>query len=218
MDRGIVLDLGRRRDDPAVAALLDRLRRARHRGDRQIRQHRVRHRQRLRRRRRAGRAAVPIMVTACGEAAQLDREHALRKALLEFAAARVRKAATHGPIDALRTSRRRGYLDRRCGVRHAGRRGEPGLRAMVEWLGLDAATSCGAAGRHACCADRSQRALSTLPTSGLRPLADSGDRLAMLAAASRRRAWRSCSSTARRRTARRARGQGDRARPRESRP
>ena len=43
-------------------------------------------------------AAFPIMVTACGEAASLDREHALRKAVFEFAAARMRKVFSHAPL------------------------------------------------------------------------------------------------------------------------
>jgi ribosomal protein S12 methylthiotransferase accessory factor len=42
--------------------------------------------------------ASPIMTLACGEAAHPDREIALRKALLEFAAARSRVAFSHGPL------------------------------------------------------------------------------------------------------------------------
>jgi ribosomal protein S12 methylthiotransferase accessory factor len=40
---------------------------------------------------------VPIMLSACGEACDPDRERALRKALLEFCSSRVRKAYSHGP-------------------------------------------------------------------------------------------------------------------------
>ena len=43
-------------------------------------------------------APHPIMLTACGEAADPDRERALNKALHEFCASRVRKLFTHGPI------------------------------------------------------------------------------------------------------------------------
>ena len=39
------------------------------------------------------------MQTACGEAADLDRERALAKALLEFCSSRSRKAMSHGPLD-----------------------------------------------------------------------------------------------------------------------
>ena len=45
-----------------------------------------------------GEPAVPIMATACGEAAHPDRDHALAKALAEYAASRARKAFAHGPI------------------------------------------------------------------------------------------------------------------------
>ncbi len=48
---------------------------------------------------RDGRSTVPIMQTACGEAADLDRERALAKALLEFCSSRSRKAMSHGPLD-----------------------------------------------------------------------------------------------------------------------
>ena len=38
------------------------------------------------------------MLSACGEACDPDRERALAKACREFAAARVRKTFSHGPI------------------------------------------------------------------------------------------------------------------------
>lgn len=54
---------------------------------------------------------VPVMATACGEAAHPDREVAVRKALHEFAAARSRKAFMHGPLDRVRAATPPGYLD-----------------------------------------------------------------------------------------------------------
>jgi ribosomal protein S12 methylthiotransferase accessory factor len=39
------------------------------------------------------------MLSACGEACDPDRERALRKAVLEFCSARVRKTYGHGPLD-----------------------------------------------------------------------------------------------------------------------
>ena len=42
---------------------------------------------------------VPIMLSACGEACDPDRDRALRKALLEFCSARVRKTYGHGPLE-----------------------------------------------------------------------------------------------------------------------
>ena len=47
--------------------------------------------------RKAG-AQSPIMALACGEAAHPNREHALRKALLEFVSARSRIGFSHGPL------------------------------------------------------------------------------------------------------------------------
>ena len=41
---------------------------------------------------------VPIMLSACGEACDPDRNRALRKATLEFCSARVRKTYGHGPL------------------------------------------------------------------------------------------------------------------------
>ena len=54
---------------------------------------------------------VPIMATACGEAAHPDRDTAVRKALHEFAAARARKAFMHGPLDLVARATPPGYLD-----------------------------------------------------------------------------------------------------------
>ncbi len=84
-------------------------------------------------------AAFPLMVTAAGEAASLDREHALRKAILEFAAARARKTFSHGPLGQVGAVAPEGYLDA-YRARHT-LDGEEGrtMGAMREWLGLDAA-------------------------------------------------------------------------------
>jgi ribosomal protein S12 methylthiotransferase accessory factor len=54
---------------------------------------------------------VPIMATACGEAAHPDRDTAVRKALHEFAAARARKAFMHGPLDLVARATPPDYLD-----------------------------------------------------------------------------------------------------------
>ena len=82
-------------------------------------------------------AAYPIMVTACGEAASLDREHALRKAVFEFAAARVRKVFSHAPLSDIAGVTPPDYLDRFRALHTLG--GEEGrsLVAMKEWLRLD---------------------------------------------------------------------------------
>lgn len=76
----------------------------------------------------------PIMVTAAGEAAHPDREVALRKAVLEFAAARSRKAFTHGSLEAVAAIAPPGYLERYAADPAAE---EPrALRDMLRWLGM----------------------------------------------------------------------------------
>ncbi|MHA7209368.1 YcaO-like family protein [Arthrobacter sp. MDT1-65] len=52
-----------------------------------------------------------VVATACGEAAHPDRDVALRKAVLEFASARARKAFMHGPLAAVRRVAPADYLD-----------------------------------------------------------------------------------------------------------
>lgn len=81
---------------------------------------------------------VAVMVTACGEAAHPDRERAVRKALLEFAAARTRKAFTHGPLAGVVAVTPEGYLDRYLASQPSERFGEErrSLDAMVAWLSL----------------------------------------------------------------------------------
>ncbi|HYO64697.1 MAG TPA: YcaO-like family protein, partial [Archangium sp.] len=53
----------------------------------------------------------PLMVTACGEAADPDRNRALRKALLEYAGSRARKAFMHGPLEHVARVAPPGYLE-----------------------------------------------------------------------------------------------------------
>ena len=85
------------------------------------------------------RLAVPIALTGCGEAADLDRFAALRKAVLEYGHARARKAFTFGPVDAIRRVTPAGYWE--CvepRARCAARLTEPRqIHAFREWLALD---------------------------------------------------------------------------------
>uniref|UniRef100_UPI001F076F3E YcaO-like family protein n=1 Tax=Myxococcus vastator TaxID=2709664 RepID=UPI001F076F3E len=53
----------------------------------------------------------PLMVTACGEAADPDRDRALRKALLEYAGSRARKAFMHGSLEHVARVAPPGYLE-----------------------------------------------------------------------------------------------------------
>jgi YcaO-like protein with predicted kinase domain len=81
---------------------------------------------------------VPVMATACGEAAHPDRDAAVRKALHEFAAARARKAFMHGPLDLVRRATPPGYLDAWLSGHPPERLVEEdrALAAMLEWTAL----------------------------------------------------------------------------------
>ena len=79
----------------------------------------------------------PLVLTGAGEGAHPDRERALRKALLEYGASRVRKRFAHGPLSDLDGAVPADYLAR---VREAGVAPEEGRAtdAVAEWAGLDA--------------------------------------------------------------------------------
>lgn len=80
----------------------------------------------------------PLMVTAAGEGTHPDRDVAVRKALLEFAAARTRRAWAHGPLDAVDAVAPPGYRAR-WEAHHPGA-GEPRtLEATRRWARLDSA-------------------------------------------------------------------------------
>ena len=85
------------------------------------------------------RLAVPIALTGCGEAADLDRVAALRKAVLEYCHARARKAFSFGSIDVISRVLPAGYWERvEPHARRAARRTEPRqIDAFREWLALD---------------------------------------------------------------------------------
>ena len=78
---------------------------------------------------------LPIKLTACGEAAHPDRDQALRKALLEFGAARARKAFMHGPLDAVAAASAPGYLDGYLATLTIDGEEPRALAAMVDWIG-----------------------------------------------------------------------------------
>jgi len=109
-------------------------------------------------------APLPIMVTAAGEAASPDRAVAVRKALLEFGAARPRKAFAHGPLETAARVAPAQYLERVLPrlTRHATAAEEPrALSAMLRWLELDQAQL------RATIADPVLRITSTKPASAL---------------------------------------------------
>ncbi|MEX5718059.1 YcaO-like family protein [Geodermatophilus maliterrae] len=84
---------------------------------------------------RDGSEPVPVMATACGEAAHPDRDTAVRKALHEFASARSRKAFMHGPYDVVLPATPPGYLDHWRGGHPPERLVEEdrALQAMLDW-------------------------------------------------------------------------------------
>lgn len=80
--------------------------------------------------------APQIKLTAGGEACDLDRTAALRKALLEFAFSRTRLAFSHGPLRAAAKVAPAGYLDaHRVHFREGGEETRA-LKAMLRWLDL----------------------------------------------------------------------------------
>jgi thiazole/oxazole-forming peptide maturase SagD family component len=125
------------------------------------------------------RAAVPIQITSCGEAAHPDRGHGLRKALLEFAGSRSRKAATHGPIDAICRVMPAELVESRLQAALADEEESRALEAMAAWIGEDAA---GLRRHLASCvfASKNSTALSALPTVPPGSLHDGSTRLAWL--------------------------------------
>ncbi|MGU3540206.1 YcaO-like family protein [Methylobacterium sp. A54F] len=83
-------------------------------------------------------APAPIALSACGEACDPDRERALRKALLEFQAARVRKAFGHGPLPFAERVTPPGYVEAFIQKALPSLDLEEGraLKAMLEWIVL----------------------------------------------------------------------------------
>lgn len=131
------------------------------------------------------RLAIPVALTAAGEAADLDRGAALRKALLEYAHARARKAFVFGPLDLVGAVMPPGYWERaQACTRQAARQTEPRqVEAFREWLALD-----GAALRDLLTDPvftvTTDHPLESLPTSTIAATAEKGDEAArrMLAA------------------------------------
>lgn len=96
---------------------------------------------------RPGGETPPGMAAACGEACHPDKETALEKALLEFAAARTRLAFNHGPLERVAEIAPEGYL---AAYRRAF--GEPpeearALAAMTEWVNASPGALYGALAR-----------------------------------------------------------------------
>ena len=87
------------------------------------------------------RTPAPIALSACGEACDPDRDRALRKALLEFQAARVRKTFGHGPLDLAARVTPPGYIDAfiEKALPSLDLEESRALQAMLEWIEMPAA-------------------------------------------------------------------------------
>ena len=75
----------------------------------------------------------PIALTACGEAADPDRETALQKALLEFCSARVRKTFAHADLEHVRPLAPETYWRRELAHRLPPQEGRA-FRGMQDWV------------------------------------------------------------------------------------
>ncbi|MDT7933822.1 MAG: YcaO-like family protein [Sphingomonadaceae bacterium] len=84
---------------------------------------------------------APIALSACGEACHPDRQAALEKAAQEFAAARVRKAFSHGPQTLVDRVAPPGYTERFLSAARTSLVGgeSRALSAMIDWSRRDAA-------------------------------------------------------------------------------
>ena len=78
--------------------------------------------------------AAPVVLAACGEACDLDRAAALRKALLEFAFSRVRLAFSHAPLEVATQVSPPGYLGAHRAHFKLGSEEARALRAMAQRL------------------------------------------------------------------------------------
>jgi ribosomal protein S12 methylthiotransferase accessory factor len=84
-----------------------------------------------------GGTALPLMMAGAGEAAHPDGGRAVRKALLEFAAARARLAFTHGPWELVRRVAPAEYLELFRPRHSFADEEDRALEAMLGWMRLD---------------------------------------------------------------------------------
>lgn len=85
-----------------------------------------------------GKTPHPLALTACGEAADPDREKALKKALMEFCAGRSRKPFDNGPISRMAAVAPGAYVGRAIRAATLEHEEERSLRGALAWLRLDA--------------------------------------------------------------------------------
>lgn len=164
LDQGIVLDLDGALDDPATRDLLDRFAAAgvevlpKFASD----EFGVANLYVVGRDHGPG-TPLPLMTTACGEAASPDRGRALRKALLEFGAARARKCFMHGPLDLIARVAPPEYLARFRPRHSLAWEESRALEEMLGWLALDR-TELTAVVADTVLSERSTKPFAELPT------------------------------------------------------
>ena len=127
-----------------------------------------------------GDPGFPMMLTACGEAAHPDRNVAVRKALLEYAAARSRKAFMHGPLDRVAAVAPPGYLDAYLAKFSTAGEEPRALNAMAGWLTKSAGELRGLLAGSVF-SERRRVPLSDLPTADPASVADPRDRCRVVA-------------------------------------
>ncbi len=81
----------------------------------------------------------PLSLTACGEAADLDFQKAVRKAVLECASSHSRKLFYHSTFDRKGKIAPEGYVEKNRQLVKLEKEEPRALKAMVEWLSLDKA-------------------------------------------------------------------------------
>ena len=79
-----------------------------------------------------------LKATACGEAVHANRERALRKALLEYISARIRKTFMHGPLEPIQALAPASYIDQVMACVDPASEEPRALEEMSGWLDLSA--------------------------------------------------------------------------------
>ena len=178
MDRGVAIELDRLRD-PALGALLDRLRGA---GvELQVKLASTEFGlANLYVQGTGAENGCSLAQTGCGEAVDPDAERALRKATLEFVASRVRKTFMHGPLDGVRRVAPEGYLEAYLALLDLGSEEPRALREMGRWAAMDGPSLARSLGGTVF-AERERVAFSSLPTTDAGGARDPEDRLADVA-------------------------------------
>ena len=121
-------------------------------------------------------SGMTLQTTACGESAHLDRERALRKAMVEYAAARSRKAFMHGDLDLIARVSPDWYLPSFLRDFDIAAQERRALDAMVAWRKLSQ-RELEALLEPTVFSERERVPLSSLPTVPAESISDPADRM-----------------------------------------